>query len=67
MARSCYVCGKAPRTGNNVSKANNKTGRWLYPNVHKMRFTLAADCSGKVHNAKVCTKCVKASKVKKVF
>ncbi|MEC7834341.1 MAG: L28 family ribosomal protein, partial [Gemmatimonadota bacterium] len=25
MARICYVCGKGPATGNNVSHANNKT------------------------------------------
>jgi large subunit ribosomal protein L28 len=67
MSRICFVCGKAPKTANHVSKANNKVGRWVYPNVHKMRFVVADDCKGKVHNAKVCTKCVKASKVKKVF
>jgi len=67
MARVCFVCGKHPQVGNLVSKANNKTKRWVYPNVHKMRFTLPTDCKNKVHQAKVCTRCVKADKVCKVL
>ncbi|MFS8506590.1 MAG: 50S ribosomal protein L28 [Proteobacteria bacterium] len=67
MARICFVCGKGPQTANLVSKANNKVGRWVYPNVHKMRFVVESDCKNKVHHAKVCTKCVKASKVRKVL
>ncbi|MBI1811592.1 MAG: 50S ribosomal protein L28, partial [Nitrospirae bacterium] len=27
MARACEICGRGPRTGNNVSHANNKTRR----------------------------------------
>ncbi|MCK5632964.1 50S ribosomal protein L28 [bacterium] len=50
-----------------VSHAKNRTKRWLYPNVHKMRFTVVGDASGKVKHACVCTKCVKAGKVKKVL
>jgi len=67
MARICAVCEKRPQVGNLVSNANNKVKRWLYPNVHTMRFKLAKDASGKVHRAKVCTKCVKAGKVQKVI
>ncbi len=67
MSRICFVCGKAPRTANLVSKANNKTGRWVYPNVQKMRFTITGDCKNRVHTSKVCTKCLKAEKVKKVL
>ncbi|MEJ2678764.1 MAG: 50S ribosomal protein L28, partial [Gemmatimonadota bacterium] len=33
MARECYVCGKKPRFGNNVSHANNKTRRRWNPNL----------------------------------
>lgn len=65
MARICAVCGKRPQVGNLVSHANNKVKRWVYPNVHKMRFTVTG-CSNTVHNDKVCTKCVKAKKVQKV-
>jgi len=67
MSRICAVCEKKPVSANNVSHANNKTGRWLYPNVHKMRFVVVGDPKGKVRRASVCTKCVKAGKVKKVI
>lgn len=67
MSRICFVCAKAPRTANLVSKANNKVGRWVYPNVQKMRFTITGDNKQKVHNSNVCTKCLKAEKIKKVL
>ena len=66
MSRICCLCDKRPQVGNNVSHANNRTKRWVYPNVHKMRFTLAGSTSGKVQRGAVCTKCVKAGKVQKV-
>ena len=66
MARICAVCDKAPSVANLVSHANNRVKRWVYPNVHRMRFSYVNDASNKVHQAKVCTKCVKAGKVKKV-
>lgn len=40
MARICEVTGKKPLSGNNVSKANNKTKRRFYPNLQKKRFFL---------------------------
>ncbi|MFT6765904.1 MAG: large subunit ribosomal protein L28 [Alteromonas naphthalenivorans] len=67
MSRICFVCGKHPQVANWSSNANNKVKRWVYPNVHKMRFVLASDCKKKVHNSRVCTKCVKADKVQKVI
>lgn len=67
MARMCAVCGKGPQVANLVSHANNKVKRWVYPNVHRMRFTMANDATGKVKQSKVCTKCVKAGKIKKVL
>lgn len=66
MSRICTVCDKRPQVVNMVSHANNKVKRWVYPNVHHMRFTYANDIS-RVHAGKVCTKCVKAKKVKKVI
>jgi len=67
MARICAVCTKGPQVANLVSHANNKVKRWVYPNVQKMRYTLANDNSGRVKNDKVCTKCLKAGKVHKVL
>ncbi len=65
MARICAVCGKRPQVGNLVSNANNRVKRWIYPNVHAMRFTRVGNgpC---VERGKVCTKCVKAGKITKV-
>jgi large subunit ribosomal protein L28 len=67
MSRVCSVngCEKRPRVGCRVSHANNRTKVWIYPNVHMMRFTYADDSKGYVHRGAVCTKCVKAGKVRK--
>lgn len=65
MARICATCGKKPRVANLVSHANNKVKRWVYPNVHRMRFIVKGE-SSKVRAGSVCTKCVKAGKVQKV-
>jgi large subunit ribosomal protein L28 len=67
MSRICKICGKRPQIANIVSHANNKVKKWVYPNVHKMRFKLANSSDGKVHCAKVCTKCVKAQKIVKII
>lgn len=64
MANICLICDKRPRVGNNVSHANNKTKRWFYPNVHKMRFRMKGQ--SQVIRGAVCTKCVKAGKIEKV-
>lgn len=64
--RICVICDKRPRVANLVSHANNRVKRWVYPNVHKMRFVIAGDGRRRVHHATVCTKCVKAGKVVKV-
>ncbi len=66
MSRICVSCGKKPQVANIVSHANNRTKKWVYPNVHKMRF-IFVECPDKgVHRGSVCTKCVKAQKVQKV-
>ena len=38
MPKVCDITGKSARSGNNVSKANNKTKRKFFPNLHKKRF-----------------------------
>ena len=43
MSRVCQITGKRPRSGNNVSHANNRTKRKFYPNLHKKRFYLASE------------------------
>ncbi len=38
MSKVCIVTAKGPRTGNNVSHANNKTKRRFLPNLQTHRF-----------------------------
>lgn len=64
MANICFSCDKRPRVANLVSHANNKTKRWVYPNVHKMRFRIKGQTN--VLRGAICTKCVKAGKVEKI-
>jgi large subunit ribosomal protein L28 len=66
MARICDICEKRPRVANLVSNANNRVKRWVYPNVHTMRYTVNGDPKRSVKRGQVCTKCVKADKIKKV-
>jgi len=40
MSRKCEISGKRPRTGNNVSHAQNKTKRRFLPNIRTVRVTL---------------------------
>ena len=37
MARRCVITGKGPRSGNNVSHANNRTKRWFRPNLARKK------------------------------
>lgn len=67
MSRICNECGKRPQVANIVSHANNKVKKWVYPNVHRMRYTRVGASSGKVHAGNVCTKCVKSHKIQKVL
>lgn len=67
MARICTLCGKKPQVANIVSHANNRIKKWVYPNVHSMRFTLKDCPDKKVICGKVCTKCLKAGKIQKII
>ena len=62
MARICYVCGKRPATGNNVSHANNKTKRRWLPNLQSARIV---DENGERRRVRVCTSCISAGKITK--
>lgn len=61
MARRCEICGKGPVRGNNVSHANNRTKRILYPNLQEVRAKVA----GGTRRVKVCTRCLRSGKVEK--
>lgn len=62
MSKRCDICGKGPMSGNTISHAHNVSRRVFYPNIHSMR--VLGD-NGSVIRKKVCTKCLKAGKVKK--
>jgi len=61
MANFCHVCGKGPRTGNRVSNANNHTKRRFMPNLQSVRILE----DGRRVKVRVCTRCLKAGKVRK--
>ena len=62
MARECYVCGKHPVYGNNVSHANNKTRRRWLPNLQRVRIVTE---EGENRRVRVCTRCISAGKIRK--
>lgn len=62
MARECYVCGKKPGVGNNVSHANNKTKRRFKPNLQKVKASFP---SGSVKRVTVCTRCLRSGAIQK--
>ncbi len=57
----CYVCGKKGVSGHNVSHANNKTKRWIMPNLQRVRIVT----DGGSRRVYVCTRCLRSGFVKK--
>ena len=62
MSRICYVCGKSPKFGNNVSHANNKSRRRWTPNLQRVRIVTP---ESETRRVKVCTRCISANKIRK--
>ncbi len=62
MAAKCYVCGKGPQYGNNVSHSNNKTRRRWMPNLQRVRIL---NDEGEKVRVRVCTRCISAGKIRK--
>jgi large subunit ribosomal protein L28 len=63
MAKVCEICGKKPIVGSKISHSHRVTKRRFLPNIKRVRVEM--DNSIKYIN--VCTKCLKAGKVKKVI
>lgn len=63
MSRKCSICHKGTISGNTVSHSNIKTNRRWLPNIQMIRILV----KGVVKREYVCTKCLKAGKVKKAI
>ncbi|NLN06310.1 MAG: 50S ribosomal protein L28 [Firmicutes bacterium] len=63
MARRCVVCGKGTVTGHSVSHSNIKTKRNWKANVQKVKALI----NGTPHRVNVCTRCLKAGKIKRAI
>jgi large subunit ribosomal protein L28 len=61
MASVCDICGKTPAFGNNISHSHRRTKRRFNANVQKMRVVV----DGTVKRLHVCTRCLKANKVRR--
>jgi len=74
MSRICYVCGKKPVAGRTISRRGlakkfggvgqritGVSNRRFLPNIQKVKALI----DGKPKRIRVCTKCLKAGKVKK--
>ncbi|OXM15860.1 50S ribosomal protein L28 [Paenibacillus herberti] len=62
MSRKCFITGKTPGTGNNVSHANNRNRRTWGVNVQKVRILV----DGKPKRVWVSTRALKSGKVSRV-
>ncbi|MDR2202119.1 MAG: 50S ribosomal protein L28 [Clostridiales bacterium] len=58
MSKTCAICGKGRKSGNNVSHSNRHTKRTFSANVHKVRVEI----DGKESNEYVCTRCMRTSR-----
>ena len=61
MAQRCDICGKGAQVGCNVSKSERHTKRRWLPNLRRVKAV-----KGKSPvTLTVCTRCIKAGKVKR--
>ncbi|MFC1703839.1 50S ribosomal protein L28 [Candidatus Omnitrophota bacterium] len=74
MSRICYICGVGPMAGRTIkrkgllkkkggtgSKTTRTNKRVFLPNLQKIRIII----NNAPRTARVCTKCIKAGKIKK--
>jgi large subunit ribosomal protein L28 len=57
----CHICGKGRVIGNNVSHANNRTKRKVYPNLQRKKVNLG----GGTQRVHVCTRCMRSGLLRK--
>jgi large subunit ribosomal protein L28 len=61
MSYKCDICGKRPMFGHSISHAHNVTRRKFMPNLQRVRVRV----DGRVKRMRICTRCLKAGKVRK--
>jgi len=61
VAFKCELCDKKPKSGNNVSHANNRTRRVFNPNLQTVRAIIG----GAHKRIRVCTRCLRSGLVTK--
>jgi len=65
MARVCDVCGKGPRSGNNISHAHNVTKRRWNVNLRPVKARLRTAAASSAKRMRVCTSCLRSGKIVK--
>ncbi len=63
MAKVCEICSKAKTTGFQISHSNIKTKRKWRPNIQKVKIMI----NGTPRKINVCSRCIKAGKIKKAI
>lgn len=63
MSRKCEICGKGVGFGHKVSHSNIKTKRRWLPNIHRVK----TEVNGEIKRIYVCSKCLKAGKVRRAI
>ena len=63
MSKVCIVCGKRPVMGNSRSHSNVATKRRFQPNLQHVRIMV----DGRPKNAYVCSRCLRAGRVRKAL
>ena len=61
MAMRCEICDKGPVVGRRVSHAHNVRPRRFEPNLQTVRAVV----DGATKRVKVCTRCIRSSKIVK--
>jgi large subunit ribosomal protein L28 len=61
MAQVCEICGKKPRSGNNISHAHNVSKRRWNVNLRPVHAKVGAS----TRRMRVCTGCLRSGKVVK--
>ena len=59
MAMRCEVCGKGPAVGRKVSHAHNVRPRRFEPNLQSVRAVI----NRATKRIRVCTRCIRSSKI----